>query len=129
MNALLDGAAVLPTSGSRGCTSTVVELNFNKSLLVQKEGSGKIPVYHGEVQFIAKKDWFEELRSLVGDCSETGIIFEIKPEGTSDSIAGASWQKINQVYGKGTMEQYHGQHPVTQNWRCFPQGDSHVHFD
>ena len=32
LNALLGEASILPTSGSRGCTATVVELQFNEQL-------------------------------------------------------------------------------------------------
>ena len=37
LNSLLDEAAVLPTSGSRGCTATVVELLFHSELIKEAD--------------------------------------------------------------------------------------------
>lgn len=67
LNGLLDEAAVLPTSGSRGCTAAVVELVFNAELMKaannEDEGGTNqtlIPVYRGEVEFITLEDWTKE---------------------------------------------------------------------
>ena len=68
MNGLLDEAAVLPTSGSRGCTAAVVELLYNADLMKEVEGNGEdpaadpatVPVYRGEVEFITLEDWRKE---------------------------------------------------------------------
>ena len=62
LNGLLDEAAVLPTSGSRGCTATVVELLFNTDLTkeAQGDGEGTVPVYTGEVEFMTLEDWRKE---------------------------------------------------------------------
>jgi hypothetical protein len=64
LNALLDEAAVLPTSGSRGCTAAVVELVYNHDLLgdakaAKPQGTARtkeVPVYRGEVEFMKKED-------------------------------------------------------------------------
>jgi hypothetical protein len=64
LNALLDEAAVLPTSGSRGCTAAVVELVYNHDLLGDAEGTkpqgtprpNEVPVYRGEVEFMKRED-------------------------------------------------------------------------
>jgi Dynamin family len=64
LNALLDEAAVLPTSGSRGCTAAVVELVYNHELLGDAEETEpqgnpipkEVPVYRGEVEFMKKED-------------------------------------------------------------------------
>ena len=103
LNALLDEAAVLPTSGSCGCTATVVELRFNSDL--QEE----ITVYRGEVEFITVAEWSHELKLLVGECSthEEKTIYARPPEEQRQSDAAAAWTKINQVNGHGTMEKYH----------------------
>jgi ATPase subunit of ABC transporter with duplicated ATPase domains len=68
LNALLDEAAVLPTSGSRGCTAAVVELTYNRDLVqdaaqtasaasvIVSNVAKKIPVYKGKVEFIKMED-------------------------------------------------------------------------
>lgn len=81
LNGLLDEAAVLPTSGSRGCTAAVVELVFHSELLEKAKhdshnanvsadepgvrvyantGSATVPVYRGEVELITLEDWRKE---------------------------------------------------------------------
>ena len=62
LNALLGEASILPTSGSRGCTAAVVELQYNDELQQQAPAGGSSaggalsPVYHGRVEFICR-DW------------------------------------------------------------------------
>jgi hypothetical protein len=70
LNGVLDKAAVLPTSGSRGCTAAVVELVFHSDLLSKQANGGdggeagpapsSVPVYKGEVEFITLEDWRKE---------------------------------------------------------------------
>lgn len=73
LNGLLDEAAVLPTSGSRGCTAAVVELVFHSELLAKDNATNNddenvsdvaeqptVPVYRGEVEFITLEDWRKE---------------------------------------------------------------------
>ena len=67
LNGLLDEAAVLPTSGSRGCTAAVVELVFNAELMKEANNDDEgvtartpIPVYRGEVELITLGDWTKE---------------------------------------------------------------------
>jgi hypothetical protein len=109
LNALLDEASVLPTSGSRGCTAAVVELRFNKELL-QPVGDKMPPVYKGEVEFITLQEWGAELKLLLAECStqEDKTIYARVPDAQRQPDAAAAWQKIDQVYGRGTMELYHG---------------------
>jgi hypothetical protein len=120
LNALLDEAAVLPTSGSRGCTATVVELVFHSELTKQVDNDAPqqekmIPVYQGTVEFITLADWQKELKILVDECStQNETICQRPPIEASQPAAAAAWQKIEQVYGKfqgnGTtrfMEQFH----------------------
>jgi hypothetical protein len=38
-------------------------------------------------------------------------------------------KRLLYMHVHSSLEQYRGQHPATQNWRCFPQGDSHVRFN
>jgi hypothetical protein len=114
LNALLDEAEVLPTSGSRGCTATVVELRFNQDLANPPEGGGadkKIFAYKGKVEFIRPQDWEAELRVLIDECStqESKTIYAHPPNPQSAPDASAAWAKINQVYGAGTMEKYKGE--------------------
>lgn len=120
LNALLDEAAVLPTSGSRGCTAAVVELAFHSDLLKKVEAvdnynandddsTKTIPVYKGEVEFIKLEDWEKELKVLVEECStQEKTIYALLPREDNQLNAAAAWQKIDQVYGKGTMAKYHG---------------------
>ena len=111
LNALLDEAAVLPTSGSRGCTAAVVELVHNSELTkeVDKTVAEKppaVPAYRGTVEFITLEDWKRELRVLVEECStQEKYVYSIPPiDDTSEAYA--AWQKIEQVYGKGEMSKY-----------------------
>ena len=70
LNGLLDEVAVLPTSGSRGCTVAVAELVFHSDLLSKQANGGvggeagpapsSVPVYKGEVKFITLEDWRKE---------------------------------------------------------------------
>jgi len=59
IDTLLDEVKVLPTSGSQGCTATIVELQYNANLLLptaELEGESETlntPVYKGKVQFIS----------------------------------------------------------------------------
>jgi len=70
-----------------------------------------IPIYKGKVQFISFKEWKEELLFSVEQCSthESKRIFIRTPDEEQKPDAAAAWCKINQVYGHGTLEQYHGQ--------------------
>ncbi len=111
MNGLLDEAAVLPTSGSRGCTAAVVELVYNSELLKEPDATVAekmpvVPAYKGTVEFITLEDWKKELKVLVEECStQEKYIYYIPPiDDTSEAYA--AWQKIEQVYGKGAMEVY-----------------------
>ena len=105
LNALLEEASVLPTSGSRGCTAAVVELKFNNDL---KHATSTVPAYKGEVEFITLQEWAVELKLLIGECStmEEKKIYARCPEEARQPDAAAAWSKIDQVYGRGTMERY-----------------------
>jgi hypothetical protein len=107
LNALLDEASVLPTSGSQGCTAAVVELVFNSDLVLADDkgvDDGAVPpqkrqvaVYRGEVEFMKKDEWEHELRILVDECSsDNGRIHDSKPHERSQPTAAAAWSKINQ---------------------------------
>ena len=98
LNALLDEASVLPTSGSRGCTAAVVELRYNKDLVNPKEES--VAVYKGEVEFITLQEWVTELKILMEECSthESKTIYAVPPDGERQPDAAAAWAKINSVY-------------------------------
>ena len=109
LNALLDEASVLPTSGSRGCTATVVELRYNAGLNVANENDTKVDVYKGEIEFITCGEWLAELKILVDECSnQTGQVYAREPDPQSGGEAAAAWSKIDQVYGRGTMSRYKG---------------------
>jgi len=118
LNAMLDEAAVLPTSGSRGCTAAVVELTYNQDLVQDTIGAKrtpstnpvaakKIPVYKGKVEFMKLEDWTTELKFLVDECSTLeNTICTSCPEEENRPDAAVAWAKINQVYGKGTMASF-----------------------
>lgn len=111
LNGLLDEAAVLPTSGSRGCTAAVVELVYNSELLKEPDSTVAeklpvVPVYKGTVEFITLDDWKKELKVLVEECStQEKYIYSIRPiDDTSEAYQ--AWQKIEQVYGYESMEAF-----------------------
>lgn len=106
----MDEASVLPTSGSRGCTAAVVELVFNSDLIRQPHQPDEmVPVYKGEVEFITLDDWRKELKVLVDECStQEKTIYAVPPKEDNMPDAYAAWQKIEQVYGKKSMERFHG---------------------
>ncbi|KAL7499648.1 hypothetical protein ACHAWT_010345 [Skeletonema menzelii] len=111
LNGLLDEAAVLPTSGSRGCTAAVVELVYNSELMKEVDATVAeklpvVPAYKGTVEFITLDDWKKELKVLVEECStQEKYIYSIRPiDDTSEAYA--AWQKIEQVYGYGAMEAF-----------------------
>lgn len=68
-----------------------------------------------EVEFITVAEWSHELNLLVGECSthEEKTIYARPPEEQRQSDAAAAWTKVNQVYGHGTMEKYHGKPMVS----------------
>ncbi|KAL3795128.1 hypothetical protein HJC23_007356 [Cyclotella cryptica] len=110
LNALLEEASVLPTSGSRGCTAAVVELVFHFDLVKEPQHPDqKVPVYTGEVEFITLEDWRKELKVLIDECStQENTIYARPPLEENMPDAAAAWQKIEQVYGKKSMEKFHG---------------------
>jgi nitrate reductase NapAB chaperone NapD len=105
LNALLDEDSVLPTSGSRGCTATVVELRFNKALQTNMSLSTTVPVYKGEVEFITLLEWRTELKLLIEECcnNDEKTVYFVEPQAERQPDAAAAWSKIDQVYGSGTM--------------------------
>jgi hypothetical protein len=102
LNALLEEASVLPTSGSRGCTAAVVELVFHFDLIKESHDPDKnVPVYKGEVEFITLEDWRKELKFLVDECStQENTIYARPPVEDNMPDAAEAWQKIEQVYGR-----------------------------
>jgi hypothetical protein len=122
LNALLDEAQVLPTSGSRGCTAAVVELRFNHDLLKHSgsldEKAGTCPVYKGRVEFMALDEWHWELEILLDECcrpheaGKLATIFTVPPDKQRPSCesALAAWAKIEQVYGRGSMNAHLGKY-------------------
>ena len=106
LNALLDEASVLPTSGSRGCTAAVVELRYNADFENKKVNTSaeEVPCYRGEVEFITYQEWLAELRILVDECStQDKNIYALEPDPQTSAEAANAWKKLDQVYGHGTM--------------------------
>lgn len=91
LNALLEEASVLPTSGSRGCTAAVVELVFHSDLMKQPtHPDEKVPVYRGEVEFITLADWQKELKVLVEECStQEKTLYQNPPQADAQPDAAA----------------------------------------
>lgn len=85
-----------------------MELRYNTALI---EPAEPVPVYKGEVEFIKLQEWRDELKILVEECStlDSKTIYARTPDEANQSDAAAAWSKINQVYGRETMERYHGQ--------------------
>ncbi|XP_053395729.1 nuclear GTPase SLIP-GC-like [Mercenaria mercenaria] len=87
MNALLDKRDVLPTSGMKACTATVVEVVNNTTDL-----------YEAEIEFLKEKEWFDELRKLCKDLTdENGVVTK-----TPDRNSGIynSYCKMVALYGE-----------------------------
>lgn len=105
LNALLGEASILPTSGSRGCTAAVVQLLYNTALAHTSSGA-QVPVYEGVVEFISREEWEAELQILIDECSTAeGNIYTMAPSeslGSAENLLEA-WQKIETVYGQGTL--------------------------
>ena len=105
LNALLDEANVLPTSGSRGCTAAVVELTYNTAMVggdarsddgsIGTDGTMEVPVYKGVVEFMTLSDWHKELKILVEERStQEKTIYAIPPMEDNMPAAAAAWQKM-----------------------------------
>jgi hypothetical protein len=111
LNAILDEASILPTSGSRGCTATVVELRYNETFSSEENDSNVRAVYTGQVEFMTLHEWLTELKVLVEECAtqDEKKIYARPPEPQRQPDAAAAWSKIDQVYGRGTMERYSGE--------------------
>ena len=107
LNALLDEASILPTSGSRGCTAAVVELRYNRDLL---NITDKTAVYKGQVEFMSQQEWHDELKVLLEECCPRGsdTIYSQVPQEQRNAEATAAWTTIDQVYGPGTMKEHLG---------------------
>ena len=114
LNALLDEASVLPTSGSRGCTAAVVELRFNSDMENANADQQQVACYRGDVEFMTLQEWQTELKILVDECStHEKTVYALEPDPQSAAEAAAAWTKIDQVYGKGTMRRFTRQPSAT----------------
>jgi hypothetical protein len=114
LNALLDEASVLPTSGSRGCTAAVVELRFNSDMEKENTDGNEVACYRGDVEFMTLQEWQTELKILVDECStHEKTVYALEPDPQSAAEAAAAWTKIDQVYGKGTMRRFVRQSSAT----------------
>ena len=61
-------------------------------------------VYRGEVEFMTRQEWAAELKILVDECStQEKRIYAREPDPQNQAEAANAWAKIDQVYGKGTM--------------------------
>ena len=114
LNALLDEASVLPTSGSRGCTAAVVELRFNADMEKVDPTGKQVACYRGDVEFMTLQEWQTELKILVDECStHEKTVYAREPDPQTAAEAAAAWTKIDQVYGKGTMSRFFRQRSTT----------------
>jgi energy-coupling factor transporter ATP-binding protein EcfA2 len=124
LNALLGEASILPTSGSRGCTAAVVQLMYNSMLVSACDAADggttaaselhlpprcrcpDVPVYLGMVEFISKQEWEAELEILIDECCNAeGNLYSVAPSeslGSAENLL-AAWQKVETVYGQGTL--------------------------
>jgi hypothetical protein len=109
LNALLDEASVLPTSGSQGCTAAPIELRFNSALQQTTEGLSGLHVYTARVEFISQDDWDRELPRLVADICSNEDSFHGKPRSDEGKEA---WQKLEHVYGSGLLHQFELKTPM-----------------
>lgn len=89
VNALLDHANVLPTSGLRACTAAVVEVS------TLSNGSQ----YEAEIEFLSQEEWEAELKILLTQLSsKDGRVRSRQPsdQKPEEEIA---WHKVRAVYG------------------------------
>ena len=109
LNALLNEASILPTSGSRGCTAAVVELRYNYKVAKMKPNDQNIFAYEADIEFMKKDDWLNELKTLISECcNNDGFLYSRKPDENSAEMAHAAWEKIEQVYGRGSLDRHTG---------------------
>ena len=88
-NALLDHAGILPTSGLRACTATVVEVSANLT----------DSTYQADVEFLSPSEWEGELKILLDQLKgHDGKVQsrQPNPEKQEEEVA---WHKIRAVYG------------------------------
>jgi len=101
LNALL-GETILPTSGSRACTAAPVQVRYNKDLL---SPSDQTCIYKACIELLPLDVWHDELELLLDDCcGDEGTVEPRKSRGDKR----AAWDKVDQVYGSGTMKKFEG---------------------
>jgi hypothetical protein len=65
-----------------------------------------VPVYLGMVEFISKQEWEAELEILIDECCNAeGNLYSVAPSeslGSAENLL-AAWQKVETVYGQGTL--------------------------
>jgi len=107
LNAVLEHGTILPTSGMRACTAVVVRVSSNEST----------DNYEADVEFLAEKEWMDELKVLMKELTgRNGKIRTKQPD--PDTEAAVAWNKIRAVYGPFsadvTPEQFRRQRSVTR---------------
>ena len=107
LNALLQHGNILPTSGMRACTAVVVRVSGNESS----------DDYEADVEFLAEKEWTDELEMLLKELTgRGGKVRTQQPD--PDTEAAVAWNKIRAVYGPFsadvTVERLRHQRSVTR---------------
>ena len=107
LNALLEHGNILPTSGMRACTAVVVRVSNNDLS----------DTFEADVEFLAEKEWMEELEVLLKELTgRGGKVRTQQPD--PDSESAVAWNKIRAVYGPFsadvTLEKFRYQRSVTR---------------
>jgi tRNA A37 threonylcarbamoyladenosine biosynthesis protein TsaE len=89
LNALLDHAGMLPTSGVRACTAVVVMVSENTSS----------DLFEADIEFLQEREWTNELQLLLKELTsrKTGLVRTKQPDPDSEALV--AWSKIRAVYG------------------------------
>ncbi|KYO44084.1 nuclear GTPase SLIP-GC-like [Alligator mississippiensis] len=88
LNAILEKKFFLPVSGSRTCTSCIVEIKTSQT-----------KYYEANIHLLSDEEWKKELRNLVELLSKTG---EEDEEGShNDADVEEVIQKLQSIYGQG----------------------------
>ncbi len=93
LNAVLGERSILPTSGMRACTSSIVALGFNDEV-------GKR--YRGTVEFLSAAEWATEMEVILDDLRQQADRERLVSRPEADSPAAIALAKLRVVYGIGS---------------------------
>lgn len=89
LNALLDHANILPTSGMRACTAAIVEVST----------LANCTRYEVEIEFLSQEEWETELKILLSQLSSKNGRVRSRQPSDQKPEKEVAWQKVRAVYG------------------------------